>query len=49
MTTLSSVIGASREETARLLIELGARGNEKANGNDVWAFIINKPLPPPET
>ena len=43
METLSRVIGASREDTARLLISIGARGNE--NGNDVWALINDKPLP----
>ncbi len=41
--TLSRVIGASREETARLLISIGARGSEA--GKDVWALIKNKPLP----
>lgn len=41
--TMSNVIGASRDETARLLIELGARASE--TGTDVWAFIKDKPLP----
>lgn len=45
METLSGVIGASRDETARLLIELGARSSE--TGQDVWALIKNKPLPAP--
>jgi len=42
MKTLSGVIGANREETARLLIDLDARSDE--NGKDIWAFIKNKPL-----
>ena len=41
--TLSRVIGASREETTRLLISVGARGSEA--GNDVWALTSKKPLP----
>ena len=41
--TLSSVIGANRETTTRLLIELDARGSE--SGNDSWAYIKDKPLP----
>jgi hypothetical protein len=46
METLSGVIGASRDETARLLIEVDARCSEKvADGNDVWAYVKNKPLP----
>ena len=47
METMAAVIGADREETARLLIELDARANEKAGGNDVWAYIKDKPLPNP--
>jgi len=43
MSTMSQVIGASREDTARLLIELGARASE--TGGDVWAYIEDKPLP----
>lgn len=41
--TLSRVIGANDETTRRLLIEIGARGNEL--DADVWALIENKPLP----
>ncbi|MFO7759976.1 MAG: ATP synthase subunit I, partial [Roseovarius sp.] len=41
--TLERVIGASREETKRLLVEIEARGNEKQD--DVWALIKDKPLP----
>lgn len=41
--TLSRVIGANREDTARLLISIGARGNE--GDNDVWALLSDKPLP----
>jgi len=40
--TLSRIVGADRETTTRLLIELGARGNEKEN--DVWALLSEKPL-----
>jgi len=43
MKTLSGVIGASRDETARLLIKIDARASE--SGNDTWAFIKDKPLP----
>lgn len=43
MSTLSSVIGASPDETARLLIEIGARGSETGNGS--WAYCKNMPLP----
>lgn len=50
METLSGVIGASRDETARLLIEIDARSSEAvaAGGNDVWAYIRDKPLPDPK-
>jgi len=48
MTTMSGVIGADREETARLLIEMDARANEKEEGNDVWAYVKDKPLPHPK-
>ena len=43
METLSGVIGADRDEAARLLIEIDARASE--TGNDVWAYIKDKPLP----
>ena len=43
MKTLSNVIGASRDETAQLLIECGARASE--TGNDSWAYEKHKPLP----
>ncbi len=43
METTANVIGASREETARLLVELDARASE--SGADVWAFVKDKPLP----
>jgi len=45
MDTLSAVIGATREETARLLIEIGARRSERSDGEDVWSYIKNHPLP----
>ena len=40
--TLSRIIGANYETTTRLLIDLGARGNE--GENDVWALLSKKPL-----
>jgi hypothetical protein len=43
MTTMSRVIGATRDETARLLIDVGARASETEV--DVWAYLKNKPLP----
>jgi hypothetical protein len=46
METLSGVIGAPRDETARLLIAIGARGSE--TGEDVWALISERPLPQSE-
>jgi hypothetical protein len=46
METMSGVIGATRDETARLLIEIDARSSE--SGSDVWAFLKKKPLPDPE-
>lgn len=41
--TMSNVIGATEDETARLLIEIDARADEKGGG--VWAYIRDKPLP----
>ncbi|WP_306111615.1 MULTISPECIES: hypothetical protein [Roseovarius] len=41
--TLQRIIGASEEETKRLLIEVGARGSTLEN--DVWALIEHKPFP----
>lgn len=41
--TLSRVIGANREDTTRLLISVGARGNEREV--DVWALTSKYPLP----
>jgi hypothetical protein len=43
METLSRVIGADKDDTARLLVDIGARGCEL--GNEVWAWIKDKPLP----
>ena len=40
--TLSRIVGADYETTTRLLIELGARGSEKAK--DVWALESEQPL-----
>jgi hypothetical protein len=42
MATMSGVIGANRDETARLLIDIGARASE--NGEDMWAYLNKKPL-----
>lgn len=47
MSTMSGVIGMSRDETARLLIEIDARASEA--GKDVWAYLKDKPLPDPNT
>ncbi|MBE0454455.1 MAG: hypothetical protein IBX58_12325 [Roseovarius sp.] len=41
--TLSRVIGASHDETKRLLFEIEARGS--TGDQDVWALIEHKPLP----
>ena len=43
LSTLSAVIGASEEETKRLLIKAEARGSEKADGK--WGLIKNHPFP----
>lgn len=40
--TMANVIGASQDETARLLIEIGARGSE--TDSDLWAYVKDKPL-----
>lgn len=39
---LSQVVGATRDETTHLLIEIGARGSE--SDRDVWALEKDKPL-----
>lgn len=46
LTTLSEVIGASEEETKRLLFMAGARGSEKADGK--WGLVKNHPFPGPQ-
>lgn len=46
MSTLSGVIGASEEETKRLLINIKARGSETEA--DVWGLIEKNPLPKTE-
>lgn len=43
ITTLSAVIGASEEETKRILIKVKARGSETADGK--WGLIRNHPFP----
>ena len=40
--TMARVIGASEDETARLLIDIGARGSETESSG--WDYIKNKPL-----
>lgn len=40
--TLSHVIGADKEKTKSLLIDIGARASE--DGKDLWALIKHKPL-----
>ena len=42
LNTLSAVIGADEEETKRLLVEIGARGSEKADGK--WGLVKNHPF-----
>ncbi len=46
LSTLFRVIGADRDTTTRLLIELGARGSEKPrpDGEEVWGLISKHPL-----
>lgn len=46
LSTLSAVIGASEEETKRLLIEVKARGSENNDGK--WGLIKNFPFPSKE-
>jgi hypothetical protein len=46
LSILSAVIGAGEEETKRLLVEIGARGSEKADGK--WGLIKNHPFPGPQ-
>ncbi|TWI72215.1 hypothetical protein LZ24_01621 [Desulfobotulus alkaliphilus] len=46
LSTLSAVIGAGDEETKRLLVEIGARGSENADGK--WGLIKNHPFPGPQ-
>jgi hypothetical protein len=43
LSTMSAVIGASEDETKRLLIKAKARGSEKADGK--WGLIKNHPFP----
>lgn len=46
LSTLSRVIGADRQTTTRLLIEMKARGSEKQreDGEEVWGLITKHPL-----
>jgi hypothetical protein len=46
LSTLFRVIGADRNTTTRLLIEVGARGSEKQreDGEEVWGLISKHPL-----
>lgn len=43
LTTMSHVIGATEEETARLLIEMDCRASETGSGG--WAYVKDQPLP----
>lgn len=45
LSTLCAVIGASEEETKRLLLLAEARGSEKADGK--WGLVKNHPFPGP--
>ena len=45
MGTLSGVIGATPEETARLLIEIGARRDENTDDQQLWGYTKDHPLP----
>ena len=42
LTTMARVIGASKDETAKLLIDIGARGSKTES--DGWAYVKEKPL-----
>jgi hypothetical protein len=46
LSTLFRVVGADRDTTTRLLIEIGARGSEKLrpDGEEVWGLISKHPL-----
>ncbi len=46
LSTLSRVVGASQEETRRLLIKLGSRASEKAriDGDESWGLLSKHPL-----
>jgi hypothetical protein len=46
LSTLFRVVGADRDTTTRLLIEIGARGSEKQreDGEEVWGLISKHPL-----
>lgn len=46
LSTLSKVIGATEEETKRLLISVGARGSEnrRKDGEEIWGLISKHPL-----
>lgn len=46
LSTMSRVIGASQDETRRLLIQLGARASEseRPDGEEAWALLSKKPL-----
>lgn len=43
LSTLQRVIGADRETTTRLLVEIKARGS--TGKSEAWALIRDKPLP----
>ena len=46
LSTMSRVVGATQDETRRLLIKLGARASEseRTDGEEAWALLSKKPL-----
>ncbi|WP_434405766.1 hypothetical protein [Sphingobium sp. DN12] len=42
LSTMSHVIGSTKENTAILLIEMGCRADER--GGEGWAYIKDKPI-----
>ncbi|MES0021479.1 MULTISPECIES: hypothetical protein [unclassified Mesorhizobium] len=46
LSTLAAVVGLTEEDTARLLIEIGARASESGNG--AWGYLRDHPLPDTE-
>lgn len=46
LSTMSRVVGATPDETRRLLVKAGARASEteRTDGEEVWALLSKKPL-----